>query len=48
MRAWRLQKGSGVSADVVPCRASTFEGNRSVVNSLCYIVAQEGLRIDER
>jgi predicted nucleotidyltransferase len=46
--AWRLQRGSGVYADVIPCRASEFLGDRETVNTLAYIVASEGVLIYER
>ena len=46
--AWRLQRGSGVYADVIPCRASEFIDDRATVNTLAYIVANEGVLIYER
>jgi predicted nucleotidyltransferase len=46
--AWRLQRGSGVYADVIPCRASEFTGDRATVNTLAYIIASEGVLIYER
>jgi predicted nucleotidyltransferase len=46
--AWRLQRGSGVYADVIPCRASEFIEDRATVNTLAYIVANEGVLIYER
>ena len=46
--AWRLQRGSGVYADVIPCRAREFSDDRGTVNTLAYTVATEGMRIDER
>src|SRR5262245_28165558 len=30
--AWRLQRGSGVYADVIPCRATDFQNARDTVN----------------
>ena len=33
--AWQLQKGSGVYADVIPCRAGEFRQDFSTVNTLC-------------
>jgi len=46
--AWRLQRGSGVYADVIPCRASEFRADRTTVNTLAYIIAKEGVLIYER
>lgn len=46
--AWQLQRGSGVHADVIPCRASDFRGARDTVNTLAYVVAHEGVLIRER
>ncbi len=46
--AWRLQKGSGVHADVIPCRASDFRADADTVNTLAYSASHEGLRVDER
>ena len=46
--AWRLQRGSGVYADVIPCRTSEFLDDRATVNTLAYIVANEGVLIYER
>jgi uncharacterized protein len=48
LEAWRLQKNSGVYADVIPCRRSDFEDSRDVVNNLCYEVAREGVLLYER
>ncbi len=48
MAAWRLQKGSGVYADVIPCRRSDFEVSRDVVNNRCNEVAREGVLLYER
>lgn len=45
--AFRLQKGSGVYADVIPCLASEFQESRSVVNTICYAAASEGVLIYE-
>lgn len=46
--AWRLQKGSGVYADVIPCLARDFHESRDVVNNLCYVATHEGFRLDGR
>lgn len=46
--AWRLQRGSGVYADVIPCRASEFRADRHTVNTIAYTVATEGVLIYER
>jgi predicted nucleotidyltransferase len=43
--AWRLQKGSGVHADVIPCRASDFRADIDTVNTLAYAASHEGLRV---
>src|SRR5262245_51017990 len=46
--AWRLQRGSGVHADVVPCRATDFQVSCDTVNTLSYVVASEGVLIYDR
>lgn len=46
--AWRLQRGSGVHADVIPCRASDFRSACDTVNTLSYVVAHEGVLIYDR
>lgn len=46
--AWRLQRGSGVHADVIPCRATEFREARDTVNTLSYVVAGEGVLIYDR
>jgi hypothetical protein len=46
--AWRIQRGSGVYADIIPCRASEFRDDRSTVNTLSFAVATEGVLIHER
>jgi len=45
---WRLKRGSGVPADVIACRASEFREACDTVNTLSYVVATEGVRIDDR
>lgn len=46
--AWRLQRGSGVYADVVVCRASEFREARGTVNTLAHEVATRGVLLHER
>lgn len=46
--AWRLQRGSGVYADVIPCRASELQSDQDTVNTLAYVVAREGVLLYER
>jgi uncharacterized protein len=46
--AWRLQRGSGVHADVIPCRATDFRNACDTVNTLSYVVAREGVLIYDR
>ncbi|WP_437679282.1 nucleotidyltransferase domain-containing protein [Sorangium sp. So ce131] len=46
--SWRLQKGSGVPADVLLCRRSDFVADRETVNTIAYDVASEGVLIYER
>jgi predicted nucleotidyltransferase len=46
--AWRLQKGSGVYADVIPCRVAEFRDDVDTVNTLSYAVVTEGVLIYER
>jgi predicted nucleotidyltransferase len=48
MAGWRLQKGSGVPADVVACRLSDFREGRMTHNTLAYEVASHGLLVYER
>lgn len=45
---WRLKRGCGVPADVIACRVSEFREACDTVNTLSYVVAQEGVRIDDR
>lgn len=47
LSAWRLQKGAGVYADVIPYRASEFRADRDTVNTLAYSVGVEGVLIYE-
>ena len=46
--AWRLGARSGVSADVIFCRASEFAEARDVVNTLSYDAAHRGQLLLER
>jgi uncharacterized protein len=46
--AWRLQKGSGVYADIIPYRASEFRDDLGAVNSVLYDVKREGVLIYAR
>ena len=46
--AWRLQRTSGVYADVIPCWVSEFRSDQGTVNTLSYAVAREGVLIYER
>jgi len=46
--AWRLQRGSGVYADVIACRSTDFRNARDTVNTLSYVVAREGVLIRDR
>jgi predicted nucleotidyltransferase len=48
LTAWRLQKGAGVYADVIPYRASDFRADRDTVNTLAYSVGVEGVLIYEQ
>ena len=45
---WRLKRGCGVPADVIACRASEFREACDTVNTLSYVVANEGVRLDDR
>jgi predicted nucleotidyltransferase len=46
--AWKLQRDSGVRADVIPCRVSEFREDRGTVNTICYEVATDGVLLYER
>ncbi|MFO0756672.1 MAG: nucleotidyltransferase domain-containing protein [Byssovorax sp.] len=46
--AAELRRGTGVYADLVPCRKSVFHEDRTVVNTLCNEVACDGVLIYER
>lgn len=45
---WRLQKDSGVYADILPYRESEFREDLGTVNTVLYDVAREGLLIYAR
>jgi predicted nucleotidyltransferase len=45
---WRLQRSSGVRADVFPCRSTDFREDRDTPNTLAYDAAVDGLLIYER
>lgn len=42
---WRLQQGSGVYADVIPCRASDFDEDAMTPNTLAHDVMRERVRL---
>jgi hypothetical protein len=42
---WQVKRGTGVSADVLVCRASEFEEDRGTHNTIAYDAAVEGVRI---
>jgi uncharacterized protein len=42
---WRLKRGCGVPADVIACRATDFRDACDTVNTLSYVVVNEGVRI---
>ena len=46
--AWRLQRSSGVYADVIPCRASDFAEDRGTPNTLAFEAATTGVLVHER
>ncbi|MEP7122858.1 MAG: nucleotidyltransferase domain-containing protein [Byssovorax sp.] len=48
MTAWKLQRGCGVPADVIPCAASDFRDASDTVNTLSYVVASEGVLLRGR
>jgi predicted nucleotidyltransferase len=48
LSAWRLRRESGVSADVVPCRARDFREDCSTPNTLAFEAAKRGLLLYER
>ncbi len=48
LAAWRLQKESGVSSDLVLCRAADFSEDRNTPNTLAFEAAHGGVLIYER
>lgn len=46
--AWRLGKGAGIRAEIVPCRASDFLEDRTTPNTLAFEAATRGLLVYER
>lgn len=48
MIGWRLQKGSGVYADVIACRMIDFESARRTPNTLAFEAATNGVLLYER
>jgi predicted nucleotidyltransferase len=46
--AWHLQRGSGVSADLLPCWQSAFEEDVNTANTIQYSVSREGVLLYER
>jgi predicted nucleotidyltransferase len=46
--AWRLQRGSGVFADVIGCRHSDFRADLARPNTLAFDAAREGRLIHSR
>jgi uncharacterized protein len=45
MTVWKMKQGTGVRADVLLCRASEFEDDRSTHNTIAYDAAIEGVQI---
>jgi len=45
---WHLQKGSGVYADVIACRAADFELARATPNTLAFEAATHGVLLYDR
>jgi uncharacterized protein len=48
LEAWRLQYGTGISADVIPCPQSAFQEDLDTTNTLPYAIAREGVLLYER
>jgi predicted nucleotidyltransferase len=46
VNAFRLRRKSGAHADLFAVRISEFLASRTTMNTLSYIVAQEGVRLD--
>jgi predicted nucleotidyltransferase len=45
MAVWNLKQGTGVRADVLVCRASEFDEDRTTHNTIAYDAAVEGVRL---
>jgi hypothetical protein len=45
LAAWRLGKGCGVRAEIVPSRASDFEEDRTTSNTLAFEAATHGVLV---
>ena len=45
---YEVARPSGVAADVIPCRARTFDAKRDVAGSLAHRAAGEGVVVCER
>lgn len=43
--AFEVTQGSGVAADVIPCRRSVFDARKNEVGTLPYTVWHEGVRV---
>lgn len=48
LAAWRLQRHSGVYADIITCRPDELREDWCTVNTIPYIVAHEGRLLYER
>jgi uncharacterized protein len=46
--AWRVQRGSGVYADVIPCPVGAFREDLNTTNTIPYAIAHEGVLLYER
>ena len=46
--AWKVRKGSGAYADVIPWTVSEFKEDWDVVNSLPHEIARDGILLSER
>jgi uncharacterized protein len=46
--AWRVQRGSGVYADVIPCPVGAFHEDLTTTNTIPYAIAHEGVLLYER
>ena len=45
LTVWNVKQGAGVRADVLVCRASEFDEDRTTHNTLAYDAAVEGVQI---